>query len=262
MRIGVNIPTDLMTRLEPLKPGLNVSHICREAIRKRVEAYERAVLNLEGADTEIALADVSEEEIRRRSVIDVDWESLGYQDAANWVKAAGWEDWNEWQAIQGLLERQGRPAWAIQPRLRYPRGEDVKQFDDRRNDFHGLLMAQDDAFLDWVYYNGLETDWVSAEREYGQAWLAYIKAAWERIRQARDAHFNSVRASRLQQRSLRRQPEVPDHLSPGRDPQTHQPFRVVPHESRLAHDVNPLDLNRLMDHPDVDEFFATEEQSH
>ena len=41
-RIGVNIPNELIKRLEPLKPEMNVSQICREAITRHLEAYERA----------------------------------------------------------------------------------------------------------------------------------------------------------------------------------------------------------------------------
>ena len=42
MRIGVNVPDDLLKQMEPIKHMTNLSQVCREAIKDRVDAYERA----------------------------------------------------------------------------------------------------------------------------------------------------------------------------------------------------------------------------
>ncbi len=40
-RISISIPDQLMARLEPIKPGINVSQFCREALEHRVEDFEK-----------------------------------------------------------------------------------------------------------------------------------------------------------------------------------------------------------------------------
>jgi hypothetical protein len=47
MRIGINIRNELMRRLEPLKPALNISQVCREALAAKAESYERMVAGLD-----------------------------------------------------------------------------------------------------------------------------------------------------------------------------------------------------------------------
>ena len=42
-RISISLPDSLMAKLEPIKDGINVSQICRQALEQRVTAHERAV---------------------------------------------------------------------------------------------------------------------------------------------------------------------------------------------------------------------------
>ena len=73
MRIGLNIPDDLLTRLEPLKPSINVSQICREAIEAYVDSYERASMKIEEDGT----LEEAERIWRQEESRVVDWEELG-----------------------------------------------------------------------------------------------------------------------------------------------------------------------------------------
>ena len=212
MRIGINIPDDLMKRLEPLKPELNISQVCREALAAKAESYERAIAELNEDDTKSALERASSEEIRRLSLLDVNWAELGYQDAVAWVKAATWKDWNHWRSIQDLLQRQNRPAWDIQPRLFDRLAKEVKYHGDRLYDFHDLIFQQSDEFFVWMDDNGLAIDWHDAEREHKQAWFAYVEAAWRLIQQWRDDRFEEIRKERLAIRAARSQPEIPEHI--------------------------------------------------
>ena len=90
MRIGVNIPDDLLRRLDVLKPELNISQVCREAVLMHVERYEAAAANLDTQPTKSALEEAGREEIASWSVVYVDWEppthvgALGYEDAVRW----------------------------------------------------------------------------------------------------------------------------------------------------------------------------------
>ena len=216
MRIGINIPNELMKRLEPLKPELNISQVCREALAAKVEKYETAIASLGGVQTETALELVSAEEIRRRSIIEVDWERLGYVDAVAWVKAAEWKDWRYWNNRREALKRQGRPPWDNLPYTWFAdKGEEVKGFWERWTDFQGLIRKQSDDFLDWLYDDDLYPDQESAQREYGEAWLAYSEEAWRLIQQRREEHYETLRQKRIAERRNRPDTEIPEHLLEG-----------------------------------------------
>lgn len=260
MRIGVNIPNELMRRLKPLKPMLNVSQVCREAIASHVEKYENAISDLDGGVTKAALERVTSEELRRRSILNVDWEAEGYEFAVMWVRAADWQDWNQWHSIQAHLERQGRPGWDIEPRLHGVSESRMEGFDDRWHTFHELIMSQSDEFLDWMDENSINPDWDVAKREFGRAWITYLKAAWQRIQQRREEWYDARREERVAGRSNRPEPEIPDHLFGHALLQDNQRFQVVPHHAGYAPGIDPLKLNHLMSDLDVAEFLAKRER--
>ncbi len=213
MRIGVNIPDELVRRLEPLKPELNVSEACREAITKRVETYEQAIANLDDERTNNVLQDTITDEIEHWSkTMDFDWERLGYEDAVSWVTSATWKDWDTRRSAQEFLEREGRPAWEIHRFLRGRGGNPTKTFDDRRWEFYEMRESFSDELLDWLYYRGIETNWEAAERDYGRAWVAYLRAAWQLICERRDQHLEHLRQQRVEERRRRPEPSIPDHL--------------------------------------------------
>ena len=84
MRIGVNVPDDLLKQMEPIKHMTNLSQVCREAIKDRVDAYERARAR---ADRE-GMQEVAARLWQEYSEQAVDWETVGYEDAKMWVQLA------------------------------------------------------------------------------------------------------------------------------------------------------------------------------
>ena len=88
MRIGINIPNDLMRRLEPLKPELNISQVCREALEAKAVSHERMLARLDDGEIQEAIEMVWEQEKKFLAVIEVDWEVAGYEGAEAWTKAA------------------------------------------------------------------------------------------------------------------------------------------------------------------------------
>lgn len=215
MRIGVNIPDDLLRRLDPLKSELNISEVCREALAKRVQGYETAIINLEDGSASEVLERAAGEEIEHWKNIDFDWEALGYEDAVNWVASATWKDWETRREAQGLLERQNRPSWEIHQFLRGDRERGNKTFDDRFRDFYEFRRGLSDEYLDWLYYNGIETDWDAARRDYGRAWVVYLGKAWAIICERRNTELERLRQQLIEDRRNRPQPSIPDHLFPG-----------------------------------------------
>ena len=209
MRIGVNIPDDLVMRLEPLKPGLNLSQICRDAITSHVEKYEQAITQLETGPHQDALGKVHEEDARRRAVIDVDWEAKGYENAILWVQSAQLKDWTVFHKFRTILKRDNLHEWEIEPPIPGPDGQTVPCFDDLREEYYRRMFSQDDEFFDWMDENCIEMNWERAKTEYGRSWLAYIDAAWDIILRRREKDHHILQDERRAAQKSRPKPEVP-----------------------------------------------------
>ena len=180
MRIGINIPDELLARLEPLKSQVNVSQLCREAIEAKVGQFERNVAVLDDSESTSAIRAAVEQEMAWLKIVDVDWAQYGYEDAIDWVKAAGLKDWNLWRRSQEVQRRRGGPAWDTQTHLLGDRRRKAKSFHDRLLEYDALIDKQDDEFLDWRYEHDLYLDLNLAQREYHRAWSVYVQAAWDK----------------------------------------------------------------------------------
>ncbi len=208
MRIGINIPNELHKRLEPLKPELNISQVCREALAAKASSHERMRANLDNPSVQQAMARVWEQEKEFRAVIEMDWEQLGYEDAAAWVQAATWDDWQDLLKRQKHLRRQGRPDDAPTP----PRIPDVKSFDDRLDEYPGWGRNQSDEFVEWLYYENISLDVAVVEREYKVAWMAYATAAWKLFLNMEREYADERSKQRQEARRNRIPPQVPEQL--------------------------------------------------
>ena len=195
MRIGLNIPDDLLARLEPLKPSINVSQICREAIEAYVDSYERASMKME----DDGVLEEAERIWRQEESRIVDWEELGYVDGKTWIERAELEDLENLFHNLGVAKRKNRepfiPFWRYIP--------DTKDFGHRRGEHAEWFIWQ--CELDET-----GNPYIRAEREYTRGWLAYVTAVWQQLGQRR-----RVRAKEMvDQRKSRPQPEVPARLLP------------------------------------------------
>ena len=82
MRIGINVPNDLIKRMEPLKQMINISQVCRDAIQGWVDTYERA-RERAGQD---GMEAVTLRLRRELESYEVDWEAIWHEDAKGWVE--------------------------------------------------------------------------------------------------------------------------------------------------------------------------------
>lgn len=256
MRIGINIPNDLMKRLEPLKPELNISQVCREALTAKAERHERMLARLSDHSTSAAVNRVWEYEKQFLAAIEFDWEMLGYEDAADWVRAASWDDWGDVLEDLDNLKERNLPHWQVIA----PRVAGVKSFHDRDMELHRQMeqmREQHRTFDRWLYRNQEGIDLRAIEREYMTAWITYVKAVWD-LRQQRLQEYLDWR---LAQRSAPPEPEVPEYLFDDARSREGQRFQVVPHHSKLADGVDPLKLNHLINDPDLRKSFAGEDEA-
>ena len=260
MRIGINIPNELMRRLEPLKPELNISQVCRDALLSKAEQYENAMRHLADERTNNALNEAFEQESKFRAIIDVDWEAKGYENAILWVQHATLKNWNDLHKLRAIKREQGHLEWEAELPLFSDEGKRVPCFDELYRDYYDRRLAQGDEFYDWLEAQDVRIDWDYAHNAYGQSWLAYVDAAWNVICEWRERDRLVLRKQRADARARRPAPAVPEHLLDDVHSPEEQTFQVDSHHAGYAPGIDPLKLNHLIGDLDVAEFLGKQER--
>ena len=148
-RISVSLPEELMTRLEPVKENLNISHVCREALERRVEAFERAsMVESEGLDLESLSARLRED----RVLVEGKFESAGRHNAAGWMNTAPYLE------LKAVAEAPSNGGMA---KYRLPRAA-----------FRTMKRDMDAADVDCEDIHAVA---------YKTAWLDYVRAVWSQV---------------------------------------------------------------------------------
>lgn len=211
VRIGINIPNDLMKRLEPLKPELNISQVCREALVAKAESQEQMQARLENDAIGPALAGLLEQEKEFLTAIRFDGQGLGWEDAAAWVKAASDDNWNDFLEDIEWLDEHNRPHWEIRPLFI----DGVKHFHHREMELRDRMKQarqENSGFDRWLHRRHGGIDYQTIEREYMTAWTAYVSAVWERYRQLLTEYREDLNKERSGAWRNRPTPEVPELL--------------------------------------------------
>lgn len=198
MRIGINVPDELLKKLEPLKTVTNVSQICRDAIKAHVEAYERAKTRAkrDGIDA------IAERLGNKLVPQEVDWELLGIEDAKMWVQLAKLEDFEYLSQKLEVLERRGHSPYEVT----FPRVQGVKSFEER-------FWEHDEWFVRQIEADEESDPDVEAKLIYQRGKLSYILAVWEKAKEiAKEKRKIESIARENARREAQNQIKVPDHL--------------------------------------------------
>ena len=165
MRIGINVPNELLKRMEPLKRMTNVSQICRDAIEAWVDSYERAKERA-GRD---GMEDVALRLRKQLESYEVDWEALGHEDAKIWAQMATLENFEHLFHNVRVAKRQGRlPGLWCAPIL--PGTKDYHERQGEHSEWFGRQIELDE-------YG--PNPYLKSEEEYTRGWLAYLTAVWD-----------------------------------------------------------------------------------
>ena len=170
-RLGINVPDDLLDRLKPFKTSINVSQICRDALEAQVAAYERAYARVEDDDMEDLIQRLRLEIAGR----EVDWESLGHEDAKVWAELGSLDDFKNlfyklsFVGHGGMLKR---PTINIIPHVDGTRG-----FYER--------LKENPAWSEWKYEHDEQVNHVGkAQSAYELGWFSYIRAVRRKVQSA------------------------------------------------------------------------------
>lgn len=197
MRIGINVPDDLLKRFEPIKQITNVSQVCRDAIKAWVDTYEAAS---ERASEE-GMEEVSARLSQQVSEQTVDWGALGVEDAKLWCQLASLKDFQYLFHNLKLFEREGRSPEDWIPFSNSVQG--TKTVNQRLGEHNEWFVRQYELDIKVDLYR-------KSTREYNRGWLCYVTSVWQMV-QDRVAADARTRMEALQ--TARAKIEVPDHLA-------------------------------------------------
>jgi hypothetical protein len=204
MRIGVNIPDELLKRIEPLRPFTNISKICKEAITKYAESYEKARVHAE----ENGAQEIAERICEKQKPIIVDWEVLGLEDAKSWAQLASIESWEDIFNRLDVFERQGRSPFESQ--FPIPKVEGVKEYHEHSHELDG-----DNGWFDQqIQLNENVNPYVSSRLDYQKGFISYIMVIRQMIREKASQDLKK-RVSELENRKseLRTKIEIPEQMA-------------------------------------------------
>ena len=148
-RISISLPDSLLAKLEPIKDGINISQLCREALDQRVTAHERAAYrNGDNLDFDGLLHRLREE----RDRFGGKFEQLGKNNAAAWLFTGTYLE------IQSVAEHSRSDRMH---KYKLPRAA----FNVMKQDMQGVKLSCDGP----------------QAVVYKTAWLDYVKAVWSEV---------------------------------------------------------------------------------
>ncbi|MFC1917923.1 hypothetical protein ACFLXH_04645 [Chloroflexota bacterium] len=161
MRIGINVPNDLLKRMKPFKQMINISQVCRDAIEYWVNTYERASEKAKQDGMEEVAAVLS----REWEPIEVDWQTIGHEDARIWAQKATPENFEHFAHNLKVGRSHGRtPGIWMAPHL-----PGTKTYGERQAEHEDWFMQQ--CELDWD-----TNPYLIAQEEYVRGWTSYLIA--------------------------------------------------------------------------------------
>ena len=148
-RISISLPDSLMAKLEPIKDGINISQLCREALEQRVAAYHRAA-SRNGNDLDF---DALVHRLRgERELFGGKFEQLGKDNAAAWLSNASYLE------IQNVADH--NHSYGMH-KYKLPRAA----FSAMKQDMQEVKLGCDGP----------------QAMVYKTAWLDYVKAVWSQV---------------------------------------------------------------------------------
>ena len=207
MRIGINVPNDLLNRVKSLQPEVNVSQVCREALENHATGLQR-VEDWISYDGEI------DEEVSRLAEdyeqwgVEPDWTRLGWDDAREWLKGVTSERWTHFLREWEFLESRGGKPDSSRCHI-YSNGAGVKNYS-------GRLLENQDWFNARYFYASLRghgfKDYEESREAYEAAWLSYVREVRRQYLADIDAKRQAVSTERTKSWENRPAPELPPQL--------------------------------------------------
>ena len=205
MRIGINVPDGLMHQIKGIRPEVNVSQVCREALQHRVHVAKIAASRAHDDGVEVQVERLSD--LISRPPNEPNWLAYAIEDAAEWVRVVTPEAWEQFIYQADFLRRQGRDE--IEMVDLWSQGEGMKGFYGRLREHAEWFEYQ----FEVQFESGVTSDpRGKAKEEYARAWLGYVNEARRLLENRRSEELNRLRAEREEYRRSLPKPEAPRQL--------------------------------------------------
>ena len=205
MRIGINVPNELVKRIKQIRPAVNVSLVSREALEKRAEFHERVAAQVAADDIEEHIQRLAES--GSGSLIEPDWESYGLEDARDWVRAVTPETWDRFIYQYDHLVGKGRSVEEMVDL--WSASNNARGLPNRLDENSEWFIEQYDVLISSGSNDNLHD---RATREYAQAWLSYVVEVRSRLEKRRKEEYERVMAEREEERQSLKSAELPSQL--------------------------------------------------
>ncbi|MCE2404987.1 MAG: hypothetical protein J4F43_07500 [Dehalococcoidia bacterium] len=205
MRIGINVPNQLLQQVKQIRPEVNVSKACREALEHHVEVAQRAMGQ--------AASDGVAEHVARLArsaaaqMIEPDWIAGALDDARDWIRTVTPDGWDQFMHQSEVLRRQGRDETEM-----------VESW-SARGGGKGLLVRLNEHAEWFVYQFDLQSmpggglsPREKARGEYSRAWLNYVHEVRRLLEQHFKDEYDRVMTERAEYRRALPKPELPPQL--------------------------------------------------
>ena len=205
MRIGINVPDELLKQVREIRPAVNVSQVCREALEQRVEVAGRAAARAT-RDGAAKQAERLDQELAKPA-IEPDWEAYALDDAQVWISTVTPQVWERFIYQADFLRRQGRDETEMVEI--WSHGERVEGFAGRLTESVEWFVSQCEHEIETGVSTGQPE---KARREYGRAWLGYVNEVRRLLEKHRKDEYERVMAQRSEHRRALPDPELPSQL--------------------------------------------------
>ena len=203
MRIGINVSNELLKQVKQIRPEVNVSQVCREALERCVEVARIAAAQAvrDGVDKHVDRLDRSVAKLPMKP----DWEAYALDDARVWVRTVTPEVWERFIYEADFLRKQGRDE-AEMITVWSQLGEGVKGFWYHMQENEQWFISQ----CEIQFESGTSSDiHDKAQKEYGRAWLGYVHEVRHRLERHRKDEYDRVMSERAEYLRSRSDPALP-----------------------------------------------------
>ena len=209
MRIGINVPDEVIKLIKKRDPEANVSQICREALTSYTTALERARTEITDEDMDDIIEHL--EESAPYPQFEPDWADYAWQDAQDWIRTITPHDWHYFLYGYDHQKDNSRELYIHAQFYGLRSRGEVKNFNDR-------FIENEDWFWRQAVIDGnsaRQKAFEKAENDYIRTWLAYVNEVRRKCLQYRAAKNEEVLADRRKAWLSRPEPELPFRLQGG-----------------------------------------------
>ena len=205
MRLGITVPDELLKEVKQIRPEVNVSRVCREALEQRVEVARRAAAQAvsDGVHEHVGRLD----QLSTKQPIEPDWEGYALDAARAWINSVTPEDWERFIYQADFLRRQGRDETEMVGI--WSHGDGVVGLELCLDENKEWFISQYELDFE-LGTNSNPRD--KAVREYGRAWIGYVTEARRLLEKHRKDEYDRVMAERAKHLRSRPDPDLPSQL--------------------------------------------------